>query len=300
MCPPRKPWFAGTALPEPGCHLDSVAHLISIFNPRRVSMLFELPKLLGKTIRLRRQELGLSQEELAWRAGLNRTYVTDVERGARNLSLSTMDKLAQALRVPLSTLLHEADKARGAVEQSASGEPSQVDILLVEDNPSDADLTVGALRRARLSNSIHLARDGSEALDYLFCTGQYADRKTELRPRLVLLDLKLPRIDGLEVLQRMKADPRTRDIPVVVLTISRLGPDIAQARRLGIEAYIIKPVDFQRLSEVTPKLELSWSLLRLPSFQPRGEDYSARTSRPDVTHSRSTIALKVAGFFQSQ
>lgn len=229
-------------------------------------MRIDLPQLVGRTIRNRRRELGFSQEELAWRAGLHRTYVTDVERGARNLSLSTMDKLAQALEFPLSKLLLEADKARGVVEEGHGTEHSQVDILLVEDNARDAELTLNALQQARLSNSIHLARDGVEALEYLFCTGKYKDRRRQARPRLVLLDLKLPRLDGLEVLEHIKTDPRTRDIPIVVLTVSRAQADIAEARRLGAAAYILKPVDFQRLSEVTPGLDLSWRLLRLPSL----------------------------------
>ena len=223
-----------------------------------------VPALLGLAVRTQRRKLGLSQEELAWRAGLNRTYVTDVERGARNLSLSTIDRLAAALETPLSALLHEVDKARGAVRGGGLMEPAQVDILLVEDNSRDEELTLRALRRSRLANSIHVARDGVEALEYIFCTGQHALRKFNDCPHLVLLDLKLPRLDGLEVLRRLKADPRTCALPVVVLTISENNNHMAEARRLGAEAYILKPVDFQRLSRVTPDLEFSWSLQRLP------------------------------------
>jgi CheY-like chemotaxis protein/DNA-binding XRE family transcriptional regulator len=219
--------------------------------------------LLGQAIKVRRHELGFSQEELAWRAGLNRTYLTDVERGARNLSLATIDKLAEALEIPLSTLLHGVDTARGRVRPVHPGleEPAQVEILLVEDNPRDIELALRALRQARLANLIRVARNGAEALDYLFCTGHHADRKPQDRPHLVLLDLKLPRVDGLNVLQRLKSDRRTRQIPVVVLTVSEQSRDISEARRLGAEAYIVKPVDFQRLSKVTPELNLSWRLL---------------------------------------
>lgn len=226
-----------------------------------------MASLLGSAIKSRRHALRFSQEELAWRAGLNRTYVTDVERGVRNPSLATIDRLARALQTPLSVLLRDVDRARGTTGgmNAAIEKPSPVDILFVEDNPRDVELTLRALRQARLANSIQVAPDGAEALDYLFCTGRYQDRKMEDRPRLVLLDLKLPRVDGLEVLRRMKSDERTRSVPVVVLTISEANQDISEARRLGAEAYIVKPVDFRRLSEITPKLSLSWTLLRLPA-----------------------------------
>lgn len=219
-------------------------------------------------IRSRRYELKLSQEELAWRAGLHRTYVTDVERGARNLSLATIDKLADALQSPLSVLLQAVDKGRGRVWPD---EPSQVDILFIEDNSRDVELTLRVLRRARLANSIHVIGNGGDALDYLFCTGQHSDRRIEDCPHLILLDLKLPRVDGLEVLRRLKSHGRTRPIPVVVLTVSDESKDVTEARRLGAKAYIVKPVDFCRLSEVTPSLDFSWTLSRVPSLAPKQE-----------------------------
>ena len=225
-----------------------------------------VPALLGQAVKVRRQKLGFSQEELAWRAGLNRTYVTDVERGARNLSLNTIDRLASALQTPLSALLHDVDKARGTVRGLGAFEPAQVDILLVEDNARDEELTLRALRRARLTNLVHVARNGTEALDYVFCTGPQRHRRPEDCPQLVLLDLKLPQVDGLDVLRRLKSDRRTRAIPVVVLTVSEDSKDMAAARRLGAEAYIVKPVDFQRLTKVTPNLNFSWNLQRLPSL----------------------------------
>lgn len=222
---------------------------------------------LGAAIRHRRYELGLSQEELAWRAGLNRTYVTDVERGARNLSLATIEKLADALGSPMSVLLHGVDKARGRVLGEGPGELAPQEILLVEDNSRDAELTLRALQRARLANSIHVARDGVEAVDYLFSTGRHAKRRFVVQPHLILLDLKLPRLSGLEVLRRITADDRTRSIPVVVLTVSEEGSDIAEALRLGAKAYIVKPVNFSRLNEATNGLELYWTLSRAPIGQ---------------------------------
>ena len=221
--------------------------------------------LLGAAIRSRRYELGLSQEELAWRAGLHRTYVTDVERGARNLSLATIDKLADALQSPLSVLIRGVDKARGRVQGTGPDEPARVDILFVEDNARDVELTMRALRRARLANSIHVARDGGEALDYVFCKGRHADRRIEDCPHLILRDLKLPGLDGLELLRRLKSEPRTRAITVVVLTMSNESKHLSEACRLGAKAYIVKPVDFHRLSEVTPGLNFSWTLSRVPS-----------------------------------
>ncbi len=224
----------------------------------------KISAIFGQAVKVRRHELGFSQEELAWRAGLNRTYVTDIERGARNLSLVTIEKLAQALQTPLSALLRDIDKARGKARhnhaRATAEEPAQVDILLVEDNPRDRELTLHALRCARLANYIHVARDGAEALDYIFATGPHAGRRVEDRPCLVLLDLRLPRVDGLEVLRRIKSDRRTRSIPVVVLTSSDESADIAEANELGAESYIVKPVDFQRLSKVTPALNFSWTL----------------------------------------
>jgi CheY-like chemotaxis protein/DNA-binding XRE family transcriptional regulator len=232
-----------------------------------VSRVSDFQSLLGQSVKIRRRQLGFSQEELAWRAGLHRTYVTDIERGARNLSLATAERLAQALEVPISILLRDVDEARGAIQTNPPNERAQVDILLVEDNPRDAELTVVALRRARLANQIRIAHHGAEALDILFGTVNYAGEQVETRPRLVLLDLKIPLVDGLEVLRRIKSDRRTREIPVVVLTVSESRDDVAEARRLGAEAYIVKPVNFHRLCGATSKLDLSWSLLQLSSQQ---------------------------------
>lgn len=139
-----------------------------------------------------------------------------------------------------------------------------VEILLVEDNPNDAELTVMALSQNNLSNRINVVRDGVEALDYIFCTGAYAEREGKDRPYVVLLDLKLPLVDGLEVLRRVKGDPRTRAIPVIVLTSSREERDIVESYELGVNSYIVKPVDFEQFAEAVRQLGLYWLLLNQP------------------------------------
>jgi two-component system response regulator len=139
-----------------------------------------------------------------------------------------------------------------------------IEILLVEDNPTDAQLALHALARQRLVNPIHLVRDGAEALDFLFCTGSYADRPADRTPKVVLLDLKLPLVDGMEVLRRMRADPRTRTIPVVVLTSSREERDIVESYQIGVNSYIVKPVDFEQFTEAVRQLGLYWAVLNQP------------------------------------
>jgi two-component system response regulator len=124
-----------------------------------------------------------------------------------------------------------------------------VEILVVDDNPSDAELTLYVLNRHRLADRIHLVHDGAVALDFMFCTGAYAGRGPNNPPRMVLLDLKLPKVDGLEVLRRAKADPRTRAIPIVVFSSSWEERDLKQARELGAHSYVVKPVDFSQFVE---------------------------------------------------
>jgi CheY-like chemotaxis protein len=143
-----------------------------------------------------------------------------------------------------------------------------VEILLAEDNPNDVELTLHTLRRHNLANRIHVVRDGAEALEFLFCTGAYAHRDIAHRPKVVLLDLKLPLVDGLEVLQRIKGDSRTRIIPVVVLTSSREERDIVESYRLGVNSYITKPVDFEQFTEAVHTLGMYWVLLNQPPVLP--------------------------------
>ncbi len=139
-----------------------------------------------------------------------------------------------------------------------------VEILLVEDNPSDVQLTLHALGRHNLSNRIHVVRDGEEALDYLFGTGTYAGRGPGDRPKVVLLDLKLPKLNGLEVLERIRKDEETRTLPVVILTSSREEKDIVKSYDLGVNSYIVKPVDFEQFTEAVRNLGLYWLLLNQP------------------------------------
>ena len=141
-----------------------------------------------------------------------------------------------------------------------------VEILLVEDNPNDAELALDALRQARLANSIRVVRDGAEALDFIFRTGAYASRPNHL-PRLVLLDLRPPKVSGLEVLARIRADLRTRVLPVVVLTSSGEECDIIESYRLNVNSTIVKPVNFEQFSDAVGQIEYYWLLLnQLPTF----------------------------------
>jgi len=139
-----------------------------------------------------------------------------------------------------------------------------VDILLVEDNPHDVELTLRALKKHNLANNVHVVKDGAEALEFIFGTGAYADRDIENGPKVILLDLKLPKVDGLEVLRKIKSDERTKIIPVVVLTSSLEESDIVKSYKLGANSYMVKPVDFDKFIESVSELGLYWLLLNKP------------------------------------
>lgn len=139
-----------------------------------------------------------------------------------------------------------------------------IEILLVEDNPDDLALTLRALAKANLSNQIHVARDGAEAMEFIFCEGLHANRRIEDTPKVILLDLKLPKVDGLEVLQRVKSDERTRHIPTVVLTSSREQRDVVESYRLGVNSYIVKPVNFESFASAVRDLGMYWLLINQP------------------------------------
>jgi two-component system, response regulator len=140
----------------------------------------------------------------------------------------------------------------------------EVEILLVEDNETDAELTIRALKRKNLTNKLVWVKDGAEALEFLFATGPYSDRSKEGLPRLILLDLRMPKVDGLEVLQRIKADEKTRKIPVVVLTSSKEDKDIVESYKLGVNSYVSKPVEFDEFTQAISTLGLYWMLLNKP------------------------------------
>jgi two-component system response regulator len=137
----------------------------------------------------------------------------------------------------------------------------QVEILLVEDNSEDLELALHALRKENLANNIHVARDGEEALEFLFCTGTYEGRSFQCPPKLVLLDLKLPKVDGMEVLKQIKGDPRTKTIPVVILTSSKEERDLMNGYDLGVNSYIQKPVDFEQFRDTVKSLGMYWLLI---------------------------------------
>jgi two-component system response regulator len=144
---------------------------------------------------------------------------------------------------------------------------SGVEILLVEDNKDDEELTLHALKKYNVTNKVQVVRDGAEALEFIFCTGRYEHRHITDRPKVILLDIKLPLVDGLEVLKQVKEDPRTRTIPVVMLTSSREERDLVDSYRLGVNSYIVKPVDFDQFTEAARSLGMYWLLLNKPSAE---------------------------------
>ena len=140
----------------------------------------------------------------------------------------------------------------------------EVEILLVEDNMSDAELTIRALKKHNLANKLIHMEDGQEALDFIFAEGNYSERKIEDTPKVILLDLKMPKINGIQVLKKIKSDERTKKIPVIVLTSSKEDPDIQECYLLGVNSYVVKPVQFEKFLEVVSQLGLYWMLINQP------------------------------------
>jgi len=225
----------------------------------------DLRKTFGAEVKRLRTTLELSQEQLAERANLHRTYISDVEAGKRNPSLASIQRLARALGAPLSAVFCAAEEVNSspARRDSGAGMPDRVvDILLAEPDPKAAELTLQVFKSARLTNRVHVVADGEAALDFLFGRGAYTRRKGKQQPQIVLLDFELPRISGMDVLRRLKTDPRTQSIPVVVLTGLRKDPRCKEAAKLGAEECIVKPVDFQSFSRIMPKFSFGWTLLK--------------------------------------
>ena len=140
------------------------------------------------------------------------------------------------------------------------------DIILVEDNPSDAELALDSLQTEGLADSVKVLRDGQEALDYFFGEGKYAGRDLSDRPKVILLDLKLPKVDGLDVLRRLRADDRTRTLPIVVLTSSNEHRDRVRSYALGVNSYVVKPVEFDKFAKAVSKIGLYWVRMNRPPF----------------------------------
>jgi CheY-like chemotaxis protein len=157
----------------------------------------------------------------------------------------------------------------------------ELDILLVEDNQDDMDLAMHALQRGKVANRIFAVRDGEEALDFLFCRGAYAERSFDRPPKLIMLDLKLPKVNGMEVLKLIKSDPRTRTIPVVMMTSSKEERDLVSGYNLGVNSYIQKPVDFDQFRETVKTIGLYWLVINQP---PVADDGKALTGAAHDAH----------------
>ncbi len=222
----------------------------------------------GSVVRSQRLSAGFSQEELAHRSGLHRTYVTDVERGARNPSLNSIKKLSGALGISLSDLFGLVEGGERAAQPIVGpGDQKEIplrefpEILIAENDPGEIESLMSALKDNRVTNVVHFVRDGLEALDFVFCTGPYRKRDILHPPDLILLDLTLDKVDGLKVLDRIRQNPITKSVPVVVMA-SQSNQTIGRAQQLGISNSIIKPLDFLKFADAVSHAGLSWQFVK--------------------------------------
>jgi transcriptional regulator with XRE-family HTH domain len=222
----------------------------------------------GAIIRARRLSSELSQEEVAHRAGLHRTYVTDVERGARNPSLKSIKRLCDALSISLSEVFALVEMQGSADQQSDRSElkkelrrDGRLEILIAGDDVADLDATTRAIRETGLVNTIHYAHNSVELLDFLAPSGTRELQETHQVSAIVLLDLTQPHVGGVEILRRIRENPLAVLIPVIVLVSSESQPALRTAQRIGISSFIVKPVDFTKFVQAVEKAGLSWILI---------------------------------------
>ena len=221
----------------------------------------------GSVIKGRRHQLGISQEELADWCGLHRTYITDIERGARNATMDSILKLARALDTSLADLFTKMEKLKPGGYPVSKPVGREIDshlgntvhILLVEDNPKHVELTLYALGKNGISNRVTIAHSGEEALDFLLGP---KEKDPPMNPDLILLDISLPKMSGLDVLRKIRADARTNSIPVVMLTASRSDQDLKESAKYGVKAFITKPVEFIEFTNIVSKLGFRMYLVR--------------------------------------
>ena len=210
---------------------------------------------LGGAVRAHRQRLGITQEELAWRADMHRTYIADIERGVRNITLRSIINLAAALQVSVSVLLAEPG------EQVPAAEVGAREILVVEPDAAEAEVLVRTLTEANVKNPITVVRDGPEAFEHLAGRDAAKGRAPAPGPQLILLEANLPKGSGLDVLRRLKSEDATKDIPVAILSAQRDDRLAQECARLGAEQLLVKPVAFEKLAQIIPKLRLHWALV---------------------------------------
>ena len=221
----------------------------------------------GTVVRSLRHRLGLTQEALAERAELHRTYIAGIEGGVRNVTLKTIEKLAHALHVSTATLLLDAV---GAPARSELTKPpatctaqAHKEILLVTDQHAEVKRMLLAFQQARIVNPVKIAYSGQEALDLLL-PGHAAEDQLGNRPQLVLLDLQRAKPGAREVLQRLKADQQTRAIPVIMLMDDKFPKEMAEGQRMGADSYIVKPLNFDKIATAARQLGMFWQLVDQP------------------------------------